>query len=367
MDHKSNFVHEQITSEYNRFISLLACKKLTDRQLVYLHNIVLPLKCQYLMQATPFTERICRKISSKFHKLLKKKLSLVSSIPNVAVEIDHSYNLVSLFNRYTQDVISLLHCNLNSQDLIGRIYRLRLSSLQQSMWLPFLPTHLSKEQWLPWFKSIKIRTDMIASALFNAQCLNISFASYSPDEMIGGGSVPLLNYISDYRQACISLKSRRLLFLSQLLSEDGSYLPRWDIVKNLYRYKGGLMPKWYKELVNKICPNPPSQQIMEIDGLVLSSIPKQPITNIDPHAKFRRDWIASKTDNGSILYDRCFRKYPSKMTAKIEHWIEQPTDSTIETPHSKQFTLIPCRGCVIGTLYNSRTGTATVSSIDSTT
>ena len=127
------------------------------------------------------------------------------------------------------------------------------------------------------------------------------------------------------------------------------------------------MPKWYKELVSKICPNLPSHQIMDIDGLVLSSIPKQPITSIDPHAKFRRDWIASKTDNGSILYGRCFRKYPSKMTAKIEHWIEQPSDLTIETPHSKQFSLIPCRGCTIGTLYNNRTGTATVSSIDSPT
>src|SRR5438034_8799877 len=127
------------------------------------------------------------------------------------------------------------------------------------------------------------------------------------------------------------------------------------------------MPKWYNELVNKICLNPPSQQIMEIDGLVLSSIPKQPITSIDPHAKFRRDWIASKTDNGSIIYGRCFRKYPSKMTAKIEHWSEQPNYLTVETPHSKQFSLIPCRGCTIRTLYNNRTGTATVSSIDSPT
>src|SRR5437762_8044409 len=124
------------------------------------------------------------------------------------------------------------------------------------------------------------------------------------------------------------------------------------------------MPKWYKELVNKICLNPPSQQIMDIDGLVLSSIPKQPITCIDPHAKFRRDWIASKTDNGSILYGRCFRKYPSKMTAKVEHWIEQPTDSTLVTPNSKQFSLIPCRGCSIGTLLNNR-GNATVTNIDS--
>src|SRR6266536_2726903 len=105
---------------------------------------------------------------------------------------------------------------------------------------------------------------------------------------------------------------------------------------------------------------------MEIDGLVLSSIPKQPITSIDPHAKFRRDWIALKMDNGSILYGRCFRKYPSKLTAKIEHWIEQPTDFILETPNSKQFSLIPCRGCSIGTLLNNR-GNATITAIDSPT
>src|SRR5438034_5083277 len=103
-----------------------------------------------LMQATSFTLKQCDAISTKFRFLLKRKLTIASTIPNVAVEMHSTYNLVSLYNRYLQDSISMIHRNLNSHDLMGDIYRLRLSILQQYMWLPFSSTRLTSDQWFTW-------------------------------------------------------------------------------------------------------------------------------------------------------------------------------------------------------------------------
>ena len=56
IEHSNKFVFQQITTKYNRFVSLLSSKMLTDKQLVYLHNSVLIPMVEYKMQVTPFTE-----------------------------------------------------------------------------------------------------------------------------------------------------------------------------------------------------------------------------------------------------------------------------------------------------------------------
>src|SRR6266536_139701 len=51
------------------------------------------------------------------------------------------------------------------------------------------------------------------------------------------------------------------------------------------------------------------------------------------------------------------------MQSKIEHWIDAPHDSTLETPSSKKFSLIPCPGCSRGSLGKNRKGASTSASI----
>src|SRR5205814_6574507 len=138
--------------------------------------------------------------------------------------------------------------------------------------------------WSTWNQSYRISIDMIASSLSKAQQFNISFASFTPDEVLKGGSVPLFNHISNYRQAITSLKSRHLLYLSQVLSEDGSRIPEWKIFNQIHKYRGGPTPIWYNDLVTRLCPNLPSRQIIELDDLVHSTIPNKDVNLIDPRS-----------------------------------------------------------------------------------
>src|SRR5213079_2229767 len=51
----TKFIKLQLTKEYNQFTNVLRYKKLTGKQLVYLHNNVLIPKLEYLSQVTHFS------------------------------------------------------------------------------------------------------------------------------------------------------------------------------------------------------------------------------------------------------------------------------------------------------------------------
>src|SRR6266498_2203812 len=46
---------------------------------------------------------------------------------------------------------------------------------------------------------------------------------------------------------------------------------------------------------------------------------------------------------------RVCQKQPTKYTAKIEHWVQDPSSFQNETPHSKAVRLVPCAGCSLNT------------------
>src|SRR5213078_3122232 len=129
------------------------------------------------------------------------------------------------------------------------------------------------------------------------------------------------------------------------------------------KFRGGPTLIWYNDLVTKLCPNLPSQQIIEMDVLVYFTISNKEIVAINPRSIYTKDWIASKLNHNLIIYGRCYKKYPSTMQSKIEHWIDAPHNSTLETPSSKKFSLIPCPGCPQGSLGKNRKGSLTSASI----
>src|SRR5437016_548580 len=196
IEHSNRFVVQQITTEYNRFVNLLSSKMLTDKQLIYLHNSVLIPMVKYKMQVTPFTEVQCNSVVRKYRMLLKKKLSLIKSMPNIALHDTHGYNLVDLFAHQQQCQIATLTHLLNSYSKAGDIYRLRMKILQQDLWIPFSPIGIT--DWSPWIKSPYFIHDIIARSLHMAATLNISFNKHSQNDLlVKGGSIPLIHILKE--------------------------------------------------------------------------------------------------------------------------------------------------------------------------
>src|SRR5438046_3091906 len=90
LKNSSSFVKTQLKTEYYQFTSLLSHKKLTAKQLVYLHNTVLLPKLSYCSQTTPLHTKTCQQIASPFNLMFKKRMNLPSTFPSVGL---HSPNL----------------------------------------------------------------------------------------------------------------------------------------------------------------------------------------------------------------------------------------------------------------------------------
>src|SRR5205823_2383691 len=160
------FVHSQLKKEYLQFTNILRHKKLTGKQLTYLHNSVLLPKVEYRAQVAPLTINECRAIASPFNMMFKSKLNLSKRFPDVGLHSKHHYNLIRLYDHLLQHHISSLYLSINSPSLIGDMMKLRLDNLQSLMWLPYSP--LSVTDWSRWTHLKAFKSDFVAMTLSRA-------------------------------------------------------------------------------------------------------------------------------------------------------------------------------------------------------
>src|SRR5436190_158125 len=76
LKNSSSFVKSQLKTEYHQFTSILRHKKLTAKQLVYLHNTVLLPKLSYHSQTTSLRTKTCQQIASPFDLMFKRHMNL---------------------------------------------------------------------------------------------------------------------------------------------------------------------------------------------------------------------------------------------------------------------------------------------------
>src|SRR5205823_14804592 len=137
------FVFSQLKKEYLQFTNILRHKKLTGKQLTYLHNSVLIPKIEYRSQTTPFTKAECRSITTSFKMMFKNKVNLSRSFPDIGLHSKHHYNIINLYDHLLQHHISLLYYFLNSLNIVNKVLNLLLNNLQTLMCLSHSPLSIT--------------------------------------------------------------------------------------------------------------------------------------------------------------------------------------------------------------------------------
>ena len=82
LKNNNNFIATQARCTINRAVNTMRHSKLTDLQLLYIHNKVLIPQLEYRTQVTVLSKDICQSISSPFVKLFKNKLNMAMTAPN---------------------------------------------------------------------------------------------------------------------------------------------------------------------------------------------------------------------------------------------------------------------------------------------
>src|ERR1051325_10111771 len=179
--------------------------------------------------------------------------------------------------------------------------------------------------------------------------MHISFVASTDTPVLNvlNGQHPLFALLSpnDYYKVTPKLRSRSLLFLSQLVTNDGKALITWDSFYHQFIRRGPTdrIPPWFHLIKAQACLSPSSFWLLAqwcvqdrfIQDFVLSPLNPRP---------FIKDFLAvwHETSN-SMIIGRSIKKKPHNVV-RIEHWIPEPVIDFL-TPLSKPARISACSGC----------------------
>jgi hypothetical protein len=168
---KRNFVIQQAKDEVSSMCETLKRKKITDKQLLYLYNMVIIPRIEYRTQITFLSKQDCDNIVIPFRKLFKHKLKMASSMPNAILENHYIYKFRDLWEVQSQSKITNFSVQINDLSSLRIITNIRLRQLQHLECLTQSPI-------VEWpYISIQRRyyTSFLASSISLCRFNNISF------------------------------------------------------------------------------------------------------------------------------------------------------------------------------------------------
>ena len=71
-------------------------KKIIDDQIKYIFNVVLVLRCEYKMMITVLSKDDINKLTTNIRRLLRNKIGISNTAPNIILSHKELYNLVDL-------------------------------------------------------------------------------------------------------------------------------------------------------------------------------------------------------------------------------------------------------------------------------
>jgi ribonuclease HI len=337
------YIINQAKDKVTQFCNIMKSKRVTDKQLLYLWNMVIIPYIEYRTQITFLDKNECDSIASIFRKFFKHKLRLSITAPNALLENRLIYNFRDLYEVQKQSKITNFLIQINDKDLLGRITNIRLKQLQTQEWLvtsPLVNWHYNE------VKGCKQKKQFISSMLTLCKQNNITF-NIRPEfrNRICGGKIELFSIMQDlWKVIKDKLRRHSILFLEQLTSLNGQQLLRWkSIMRKVFIDKAAIRkPLWFYQLEFKVLSNidlrTVHQQYIESSTNMKGNSLTFPLRD-----NRKQDWVViwNSIINKSIL-GRIVKKYQNTNTFIIEHWIIDESEVTCTLP-----TLKKCQGCII--------------------
>src|SRR5688500_17616511 len=87
------------------------------------------------MLLTILSQEEIKKLTTQIRKLLRNKIGISNTTPNVILSHKELYNLIDLYHRQSESQITNLLKRLNDEHLIGTITEIRLRQLQKAEFL----------------------------------------------------------------------------------------------------------------------------------------------------------------------------------------------------------------------------------------
>src|SRR5215213_437953 len=135
LDGNKKYVIQQMYDEVTKLCLILKRKPITDKQLLYLWNMVVIPRLEYRSQITVLNQQQCNRIVSPFRRFFKNKLNMAITAPNAILENTLIYNFCDFFEVQKQSKITNFFIQINDKGILGQISKIRLKQIQTQEWL----------------------------------------------------------------------------------------------------------------------------------------------------------------------------------------------------------------------------------------
>src|SRR5436190_1263513 len=100
-------------------------KKIIDDQVRYIYNVVIIPRVEYKMLITILSREDINTLTAKIRRLMRNKMGISNTAPNIILTHKDLYNLIDLFYRQGEAQITNLLKRLNNSHLVGEITQIK--------------------------------------------------------------------------------------------------------------------------------------------------------------------------------------------------------------------------------------------------
>ncbi|EXX55428.1 hypothetical protein RirG_225510 [Rhizophagus irregularis DAOM 197198w] len=343
-DNKREIYKKKITSIINNTCNIFNWKRLNEKQIIAVWNIVIVPRIEYQLAAIVLKKWECEKLMTRINMIIKKRAGLARSTPNFIIYDKDILGIKHIYDLQMEMICKNLLYQANGNYKLQILFKIKMIQEQKNIWTSRCPGELEiinyrKNNWI--ISALK--------ALNNEKIklCNHEIKDFRESHRIKGGKTDLIELMErkDFITSIQSRKTKNIMFLEDILEVDGITLLKW---KHLCKERGkntkGKMPKWFKKLELKLIADE-SRQVRKIRNEFIGQAQKENI-----HINYFDE--DEKSDKNSIVTWNDYEEYPifsinkkksqSKKYKKIGIHLELVGDS-YDLNNSPQ--LKKCQGC----------------------
>ncbi|CAB5168428.1 unnamed protein product [Rhizophagus irregularis] len=291
----------------------------------------------------------CAKLS-RLRSLFKNSLQLPRNTYNSVIHSRIYPHIVNIFDNQLKAQSALFFAQANCP-YTSDIIKFLLLLTQQKYNLPFNPF-----DFFTLFDSPLRRFTRLESLFVFFKFYNISVTSHF-NFKVRGGVYPISHYVIDQSflySHLMSLRTKGIMFLDQIITEESAYLKDYKDIKKSLQCKKGRIPRWYTFLKDNLTINSNNRLNIELDQPIMKSHNverlKPPNISRDAfHHKGPSKWVITWSPNIiDVVYGKAITSTNFEHSVPLlyaEHWIKVPLNASTSTPRSRPNIIQPCPGC----------------------
>ncbi|CAB4441046.1 unnamed protein product [Rhizophagus irregularis] len=325
----------------------------------FIFNVLIIPKVEYRAQMIILTEDECNSLIAPFRMLYKNKMGLARTAPNALMHTREFYNLKNFSDNQLQAKLTNFIIQLNDNNELGQITRIRLYNLQELLLLVNDPLLSLTVNDIIKYKKI-FRAQLKNSFLIeNIFLMKIhGFEVKNNNELtkylmnVPGDDIKIKDVVGDeiFFKNILSLKKLNIVFLDQILTLDGKNMLIFkEIFNKKYNQFGShnksLVKKSWEELENKILINSESGRKIkkEIYDIVSHDLAKNlkgtDIKSVATDPLSWKSFVAVVGGNLKIIYGK---KYNT-----MNGWIIMEHFEVLSNPTDMSIIMRKCEGCAL--------------------